>query len=354
MKTKRWMMMCWLVVMSMGAITPTEATNGLTVYPHEWVSPEGIVFSSDSPNWTEDKLKALNEELKGNRHGDELKELRQVIVLHATHPIQNGNYQMKKHIITLFGGKENTTPVSFRHTLSHEYGHHVQTILMPTLHKSTDTEWFSLRELDGFPVKTDCCGTGDTHDWYLNEIFAEDYVMLYGHEGPTPTPIHYKEGKPTIHHVYNETFFQSNTEIPDVTTLPRLHAWLEQELGWTIDKRRFISPTPAEIGTDFTTVNVGLPPVEGKTFYDITLTKNDQNRVIRGYVGRLATRTEKGFVHDLSPYRTSDAIKIEYYYLDSSRGKGIRLRPIYLKSNPLTQTFKVIDEAEWRTLQIPK
>lgn len=177
---------------------------------YEFLSPEGILFLSDSDYWDEDRLEELYEELLRNRHGDELNTLDRVMVhakdndlAAATHPDMIEHYPFRLHYplfsdldicsftrsagkINLYGGDKKTTVESMAADLSHEYGHHfTMSYLFTEWGAEADLEgaYAKLRNLDPEEISANASSPKlyrKLHSRILMEIAAEDYVVLMG------------------------------------------------------------------------------------------------------------------------------------------------------------------------------
>ena len=157
----------------------------------------GITFISYSPAWgTAEKLKEVEAELLKNKHGEELSLIEKVII-YPDYPAGKdtlGQYKAEYQFIgseidltpgrtiNIYGGDDYTTVESIATTLSHEYGHHFtfyylieEENLAPE--NWLDSEYASARNLTSTPAHADSTGE---YEWLVQEIFAEDYVQLFG------------------------------------------------------------------------------------------------------------------------------------------------------------------------------
>jgi hypothetical protein len=225
----------------------------------EYVSPEGIKFSSQAPAWdSQAKLQQVYQELLKNTHGEEFP-LLSAVEIHADYPKGNGvagEYRFqasadllgrKKMLpgrIDLYGGNERTTIESIAKTLSHEYGHHV-------------THYYSIKQ-DGFSLTDPALWTKSTyvktrglsnhpkvnklqeHRWQIGEIAAEDYVQLFG--SPTAKQVHLfpsrfetlQKGKEMQPIRWDASMYnvapQENSELPVAAEVPGLYDWFAGNL----------------------------------------------------------------------------------------------------------------------------
>lgn len=225
----------------------------------EYVSPEGIKFTSQARAWdSETKLQKLYQELVKNTHGEELP-LLQSVEIHADYPKGNGvageyRFQASSDLmgrkkmlpgrIDLYGGNDRTTIESVAKTLSHEYGHHV-------------THYYSIKQ-DGFSLTDPALWTKSTyvktrglanhpkvnkleeHRWQIGEIAAEDYVQLFG--SPTAKQVHpftsrfetLQKGKETQPIRWDASMYnvapQENYELPLAAEVPGLYDWFADNL----------------------------------------------------------------------------------------------------------------------------
>ncbi|MGI6004301.1 MAG: hypothetical protein ACOX88_02645 [Christensenellales bacterium] len=172
---------------------------------YEYRAPEGFYIRSQSRAWDEEKLKALYDELKKNRHGSEIETLWEIIIypeqadnVLGTHQgdLQTAHFAPKfpalpegfsvqfnrlVGIISLYGGDDNTTVESMARSLSHEYGHHYTTFYMLEDGDLMQSEYARIRGFDPQEVRT---AMDDhymrEHHLHVIEIVAEDYVTLMG------------------------------------------------------------------------------------------------------------------------------------------------------------------------------
>ena len=182
---------------------------------YTYQAPEGFLMLSHSNAWNEAKLQTLYEELKKNKHGEEMDYLFEVVVYPqeddralATHrsvdrsvkwvvPIPAFSemtfvFNSTFGVISLYGGDVSTTVESMAASLSHEYGHHYTFYHMFRDYDDTtisgrealtDSEYAKIRNLPSDKVKTamdDRDFYYENHHWYLVEVAAEDYVLLMG------------------------------------------------------------------------------------------------------------------------------------------------------------------------------
>ncbi|RSK28679.1 hypothetical protein EJF36_18395 [Bacillus sp. HMF5848] len=158
-----------------------------------------VLIESRSTKWdTQDKLKALETELLKNKHGEELKLLGKITIYpdypegdgtlgqyFAEYQITNGTEYdlLPNRRIELYGGDDFTTPEEFATTLAHEYGHHFTFYHLLEGESKTPQDWLDStyakqRDLD---ERAHSDGSGD-YEWMVQEVFAEDYVQLFGSE----------------------------------------------------------------------------------------------------------------------------------------------------------------------------
>ncbi|MBO9129253.1 hypothetical protein [Bacillus sp. 165] len=207
-------------------------------YLAEYQSPEGIRFVSDSQTWTEEALEELYQELLRNEHGKELQTLREVRIKGAANNGINGEYNPLSHVITLYNGDERSTVESMRSVLSHEYGHHFAFYYIPQHILPIQTKWKTLRHAeDALSLSFWNYSTKGKYKWFTQEIFADDYVMLYGATAKVE-----KEA------IENETVFQhmtkhENKDISNVLENKALQQYLEEVTGLKVDSNR-IMQTP--------------------------------------------------------------------------------------------------------------
>lgn len=216
-------------------------------YFAKYESPEGIIFLSYSKNWDEQQLEDLYKELIKNKHGEEINLLQEVRVMAGPSPSNSmiiGVYHPFISSITLYKGNEHTSAQEYRDTLSHEYGHHFAYNYFPS-HHFPFSKWAKLRGLRHLPIHWNSFFnySVSSHEWYPQEIFADDYVLLYG-----PTD------EVALDDVYtNEAFYMrtehENQKLENILGNEDLQQFIEQETGIKIDKNRKLR-TPKL--TDFT------------------------------------------------------------------------------------------------------
>ncbi|KKI90262.1 hypothetical protein WQ54_19985 [Bacillus sp. SA1-12] len=200
-------------------------------------SPEGIRFVSYSKDWGQAKLIDLYHQLLKNKHGKEIYYLQEVTIIGGTHSASStkGSYHALTSTITLYQGDTYTNPADYNETLSHEYGHHFAYFYFPS-HHLPFSEWLSVRGLKTPELQWDAFWNYNerNHAYYPQEIFADDYVLLFG-----------ATNKVTIEDIYNnEAFYlrteHENSQLPNVLENSTLHSYLEEESGIKIDESRLL------------------------------------------------------------------------------------------------------------------
>jgi hypothetical protein len=194
----------------------------------KYTSQEGILFVSYSEKWNTKGLKALHDELLKNRHGEEIYALKEVMVYPEKPEGFSGIYIQEEPSIILFYGNQLTKVSDYQRILSHEYGHHIQNIYFPEIPKNTTSKWFRLRGLEAGQVYTGYCDNLKKHDFYLSEIFAEDYVILYGHYN--------LPNNETDSYLYNHRIQHQNQSISNVMEQKDELNYLERTVGWKINQ----------------------------------------------------------------------------------------------------------------------
>ncbi len=200
-------------------------------------SPEGILFKSFSTEWNQEKLIDLYHELVKNKHGNELKQLRAVEVIGTTldDSLSKGSYDYLNKTIKLYQGDQYQEPSQFQETLSHEYGHHFAYHYFPSHHLPL-SKWQKIRNLNLLELRWDAFWNYQDkyHAIYPQEVFADDYVLLYGVT---------KEVDPKDVET-NEAFYlrteHENQQISNVLENSPLHSLLEEETGIEIDQSRLL------------------------------------------------------------------------------------------------------------------
>ncbi|MGQ4668420.1 hypothetical protein ACUIJN_21835 [Metabacillus halosaccharovorans] len=243
-KTIRFNQIFIILLLSFPFLVSFETTNIDDKTFASFQSPEGIDFTSYTPSWDEDKLKDLYKELLLNKHGQEISELNEVRILDGTHSSTNtkGSYHSLTKTIVLYQGNQYETPVDYRETLSHEYGHHFAYHYFPS-HHLPFSEWQRIRGIDVADMRWDAFWNYDEryHAFYPQEILADDYVLLYGATSEV-------ESEDVMS---NEIFYlrtqHENQDIPNVLENKKLHSFLEEKTGLPIDSSRIIeSPSLIE------------------------------------------------------------------------------------------------------------
>ncbi|TXC93085.1 hypothetical protein FS935_02515 [Metabacillus litoralis] len=200
-------------------------------------SPEGILFKSFSTEWNQEKLIDLYHELVKNKHGNELKQLRAVEVIGTTldDSFSKGSYDYLNKTIKLYQGDQYQEPSQYQETLSHEYGHHFAYHYFPSHHLPL-SKWQKIRNLNLLDLRWDAFWNYQDkyHAIYPQEVFADDYVLLYGAT---------KEVDPKDVET-NEAFYlrteHENQQISNVLENSSLHSLLEEETGIEIDQSRLL------------------------------------------------------------------------------------------------------------------
>lgn len=243
----------------------------------EYFSPETIHFISYSKNWDEEKLKKLYNELLLNQHGEEIFHLKKVVV----HPNQEdfntlAVYKQEKQEIHLYHGEEFQTPMDYRYILSHEYGHHVQEYYFPEIDYGENSMWYKLRGLNGFPaVEGFASDKKRDHKWYLNEIFANDYVLLFG-----PKTKHNKSLFED-NSLFSSRFEHENQHIPNIFEQKELQGFLQERTGFSLDiERELFRIQPLKIKDK--TLDVFGRPLN-RTYLLLNFEHNDRFNISRVY-----------------------------------------------------------------------
>ncbi|MCC3357239.1 hypothetical protein [Bacillus sp. REN16] len=217
-------------------------------YHAKYESPEGILFLSYSKNWNEPQLEDLYKELIKNKHAEEINLLQEVRVMAGLSPSNSmitGIYHPFISSITLYKGNEYTSASEYRDTLSHEYGHHFGYYYFPT-HHFPFSKWAKLRGLDDMPVHWNAFlnYSISAHEWYPQEIFADDYVLLYGVTNEVDRDDVYT----------NEAFYKriqhENQKLENVLGNKELQQFIEQETGIKIDHDRKLETPELSMVTD--------------------------------------------------------------------------------------------------------
>lgn len=177
-----------------------------------FTAPEGFVLESLSRTWDDDMMESLYEELMANVHGQEIYYLDKVVVhaggeqtdvlgmqqenatqyeIRLSHPtlLPYGlslNLETKATTIHLYNGDSRTTIESMAGTLSHEYGHHFTNYYFFDMDRPQawlSSEYAEIRDLPPgrvYGIISDYDDYIANHRWYIQEIAADDYVVLMG------------------------------------------------------------------------------------------------------------------------------------------------------------------------------
>lgn len=218
-----------------------------------FISDEGIVFTSYAENWDEDKLRSLYFLLKQNKHGEEINDLKQVMVQTGTPIVFDVNaaasYNRYTRTIALYQAEDKRFPSDYKYSLAHEYGHHFMYSYLDESKKQT-ADWVATRGLEDLPVQWEGTTLPYDHTWQPNEILAEDYVQLYGMA--YPNSVEKKRTYNLEHYQFDYYFFRDlvpfkhheNLVIPYAGSLPAYIDYLEKKTGIPIDEeRKMATPT---------------------------------------------------------------------------------------------------------------
>ncbi|MDX8363769.1 S-layer homology domain-containing protein [Cytobacillus sp. IB215665] len=159
----------------------------------------GVTIESYSPKWKSvDQLRQVEQELLRNKHGEEF-ELLEKIVIYPDYPAgvdvvgqYYAQYQwgtewklLPERKIELYGGDDFTTIGDIAHTLSHEYGHHFSFYHLIEGENEKPANWKNSSYAEARQLSKNSNAHSDgvgEYIWSLAEIFAEDYVQLFGSE----------------------------------------------------------------------------------------------------------------------------------------------------------------------------
>jgi hypothetical protein len=206
-------------------------------YHAKYTTPEGIAFLSYTEAWDKEKLKGLYEELLKNKHGNEIYALQEVRVKAGSYEDSRvkAHFHALTNTITLYDGDQYTVPSAYRETLAHEYGHHFAYYHF-TAHHLPFSTWADIRGLNDEPVRWDAFWnySGNHHQWYPQEIMADDYVLLYGAVESSN-----REDVDSNEAFYRRTEHE-NQDIENVLDNEELHQYLEEMTGVEIDKSRLL------------------------------------------------------------------------------------------------------------------
>lgn len=230
-----------------------------TNYYAKYTSPEGIDFLSYSKNWGDEDLLNLYQELLKNKHGEELNLLQEVRVISGSSQSNKsikGQYSPLTNTITLYDGDKYTSVAQVKETLSHEYGHHFAYYYFPS-HHFPFSKWAKLRGLEDQPVHWNSFFNYsiDSHEWIPQEIFADDYVLLYG-----STHVTEKNDVYTNEAFYTRTEHE-NQQLENIFDNQELIQYIENKSGIEVDNDRLIqTPTLQDITDNRVTISISNKP----------------------------------------------------------------------------------------------
>lgn len=163
-------------------------------------SRDNLTIVSYSEQWsTRKQLSDLVDELYANTTGEELALLSYIYIkpdrLEGVSGLYYGNLKkvnqrvemQKGCYIELYNGNEMKSVADYARVLSHEYGHHFMAYYLAKVENLLPKNWLDsdyakIRGLDNYS-KVTYIGEQEknyNHEWDVVEIFAEDYVQLYG------------------------------------------------------------------------------------------------------------------------------------------------------------------------------
>lgn len=216
------------------SFNPLASNDG---YVATYKSPEGIQFVSFSVSWDKNNLINLYKELIKNKHGNEIKQLQQVKIYgeQLSASPTKGSYHALSKTITLYQGDKYKKPVDYRETLSHEYGHHFGYHYFPEHHFPFST-WQLKRGIDVTTLRWDAFWnySDNDHAFYPQEVFADDYVLLYG------TTNKMDSKSVTNNEAFYKRTIHENQQLPNVLESQELLHYIEEQSGLSIDKNRLI------------------------------------------------------------------------------------------------------------------
>ncbi|MDQ0230038.1 hypothetical protein J2S19_001290 [Metabacillus malikii] len=202
-----------------------------------YLTPKGIEFTSYSSNWDQRKLQELYVELLKNGHGEELTELKAVKIYPDKHQASNtkGSYQALSKTITLYQGDKYVHVEDYRDTLSHEYGHHFAYYYFPS-HHFPFSKWSVVRGLEHEAIRWDAFWNykEEHHANYPQEIFADDYVLLFGSTSEMNSKTF------TDHEPFYLRTEHENQNIPNILENKPLIEMIELESGLSVEPSRLI------------------------------------------------------------------------------------------------------------------
>jgi hypothetical protein len=303
-------------------------------YHASYQSPEGIIFLSYTDAWDETKLQQLYKELIQNKHGDELSLLQEVRIRGGSlgESSTKGSFHALTDSITLYQGDKYTEVSSYRDTLSHEYGHHFAYHYVLS-HHFPFSEWSKIRKIDDSPIRWDAFWNyaDDAHQWYSQEIIAEDYVLLYGAAEGTDIQKVKSSNEPFYLRTQHE-----NERIPNVLDNKKMFRYLEEASGLKIDDSRYIK-TPDLLGIKDQELRFGIANKDqiaykiNLTFYEDGVKKETKEllKVSSDKTGELKVPLEdylRGSVYsdvslsiDVLDLNTSRGFETEKYHLKIDR-----------------------------------
>lgn len=214
------------------------SSNGLPVnFYASYTTPEGIRIISCSEEWDKAKLVELYKEFIENKHGDEFSLLNGIVIDGGAHSssLTKGSYSALTNTITLYQGDKYTEPADYAETLTHEYGHHFAYHYFPS-HHLPFSKWSELRGLALEATRWDAFWNYNEsdHALYPQEIFADDYVLLYG-----------ATKEMDMKDVFtNEAFYvrteHENQQLSNVLENNELIEFIEKESGLKVERSRLL------------------------------------------------------------------------------------------------------------------
>lgn len=225
----------------------SKSTDAAETTPRSYgsyVSQEGISFISYSEKWDSKKLKELSQALLKNKHGEEIKLLKKVLVYHygvSDEKGVTGQYNPNDHSISLALGVIRTTVADMERTLAHEYGHHFTMYYLTKRqtelkYKNSWSEWGEMRNLDLYPTEWRYNGVGESnYEWRVEELVVSDYMMFYA--SPAARTDRIRSG-----YTIRDWTEPSNKNIPYGDAVPGLREYWEKISGVKSTVRKLEMP----------------------------------------------------------------------------------------------------------------
>lgn len=225
-----------------------------------YISDDGIKVVSYSQSWnTTEKLKEIYDELYENEHGEEIKLLKEIVLLPGKN-LENKSFtgEWKAELdqedgklalmdgakINIYNSDELDNIEKIAPVLSHEYGHHFTYYYYFKYENKTWNDWRESELANAMGIQNHPMIEADNpdHMWSIQEIVADEYVQLFG--SPT-AKLSYKFTDITervknqfdrfyIYSIYNCFNFrpQENYQLPLAYNMENLKSYWQKASGF--------------------------------------------------------------------------------------------------------------------------